>query len=293
MKHLLIGDNAFIGVSHLSKSWARQKLQQLRLERVVEVIEEGVSHGATGFAFSVHPTNLKILGALEETGMLTADFEIWPVMPYAAGYVRTVNEKGMRGLISDVMSRLPLSEKGKAMLRGGASLLGSDPVLMLDAYVDMELARIRSFGRINVRAVLLHEVITDLGLSFQAGRLFDHYMRYVREKYGAMPGFVTRNLVMFAKFFEASGFSLEDVAIMTPVNKIGFQMNPSRESCEACLSQMTAGDVVAMSLLAGGYLPLEEAVQYLQGLGNVSGVVVGVSSKEHAERTFGRLASLT
>jgi hypothetical protein len=103
---------------------------------------------------------------------------------------------------------------------------------------------------------------------------------------------LTRNLARFVKFFEDSELSLEDVIIMTPLNKIDFQMNPSRESCETCLSHIPDSDVIAMSIMAGGYLALNEAVEYLRGLPNLSGIAVGVSSKEHAEKTFTRLGTL-
>ena len=85
---------------------------------------------------------------------------------------------------------------------------------------------------------------------------------------------------------------MKDVVIMTPFNKIGFQMNPSGESCEAALNDLKEGDVVAMSIMAGGYLTLDESIEYLNGLTNLSGVVAGVSSAEHAIQTFTKLRTL-
>jgi len=45
-------------------------------------------------------------------------------------------------------------------------------------------------------------------------------------------------------------------------------------------------EVVAMSILAGGYLNLNEAIEYLRTLHNLSGVAVGTSTIKHAEETF-------
>jgi hypothetical protein len=292
LKRLLIGDNAFIGVSHLSHARAREKLGQLNPKAIVEVVARAVSSGATGFTFTVHPTNFEILKALNEAGILGKSFELLPVLPYAAGYVRTVNETGMMGLANEVMSRLSALDKAKALLRSGASAVTLDTIRMLGAYVDIELAGIGSLHRANLTTVLLHEVVTDLGLSFQSKGLFDFYIRHVRDKYHATPGFVTRNFTRFVKFFEDSGVSLSDITVMTPMNRIGFQMNPSKEACEECLSRLPKCDVVAMSILAGGYLGLEEAIEYLRGLANLTGVVVGVSSKEHSQETFARLRTL-
>ena len=75
---------------------------------------------------------------------------------------------------------------------------------------------------------------------------------------------------------------LSDIIIMTPFNSIGFQMNPSRQSCEECLSKMNDANVIAMSILAGGYLSLDQATTYIKTLSKLSGVVIGVSTADHA-----------
>ncbi len=139
----------------------------------------------------------------------------------------------------------------------------------------------------------MHEVVTDLCVSLQAKDLFDSYMQHVRNEFDAMPGFVTRNFVRFVEFFESRGLALNNTVIMTPFNGIGFQMNPSKQSCEECLSRMEDCNVIAMSILAGGYLGLDAAIEYLERLQRLSGVVVGVSSSEHADQTFSRLGRLS
>jgi len=294
VRSLLIGDNAFIGVSHLSQSTAREKVEKLDAGAIVEVIEKAISFGASGFTFSTHPMNLQILKALQDARTIKAGFGLYPVLPYAEGYVRITNEKGGIGLVREVLSRLTLSGKVKAVAKAGISAMKLDPVSLLRTYVDMELESYLSAKPENTHlgAVLLHEVVTDLGASFRTGRLFESFMQHVHDSYGVRPGFVTRNFVRFVKFFQDEGFSLKDVAIMTPFNRIGFQMNPSRESCEACLQHLSDGNVLAMSILAGGYLPLNEAVEYLRGIPNLEGIAVGVSSKRHAEQTFTSLRTL-
>lgn len=162
----------------------------------------------------------------------------------------------------------------------------------LKAYVDMELPGILKIAPMSIRAVFLHEVVTDLVVSFQASGVFDSFTRHVRSRYNAIPGFVTHNLRRLVKFAEDSGIPLKDVTIMSPFNSAGFQMNPSKESCESCLPKLTNSSVVAMSILAGGYLTLEDVVNYLRKLHYLSGVVVGVSSEEHAHQTFTRLRNL-
>lgn len=288
MKNFLIGDNAFIGISHLSHDHARQRLKELRLETINRVFETALSCGATGFSFTVHPTNLRILDSL--SARKTNNLELYPILPYAAGYVRTVIEKGVGGLINDLLSRYSLSDKAKLSLRAGFSTLTLDPTGIMRTYIDAELLPImRLKGRL--ATILLHEVVTDLAVSFQSLNLIDSYMQHVRDKYHVKPGFVTRNFVRFIKFFRDANLRLEDTIIMTPVNKIGFQMTPSREACETCLSELQGVSVIAMSILAGGYLTLEEAAGYIRQQ-NLSGAVIGVSSEEHARHVFTKLREI-
>ena len=112
------------------------------------------------------------------------------------------------------------------MLSSGIAAATFDPVRMLNTFVDMQLTNILRLKEGNLRTVFLHEVITDLGISFETEQLFDSYMRHVRDKYDAMPGFVTRNFVRFVTYFRDAGLSLKGTVIMTPFNSIGFQMNP-------------------------------------------------------------------
>lgn len=82
------------------------------------------------------------------------------------------------------------------------------------------------------------------------------------------------------------------MVIMAPFNQVGFQMSPSREPAEDCAAYLESGKIIAMSILSGGYLPLEKALAYLKRLRNLSGAAVGVSSVKHAEDTFTQLNSL-
>lgn len=295
MKTLLIGDNAFIGVSHLSQERARERVERLDVQSIVHVIAAALSHGASGYTFSTHPVNLEILAALREYGSIDHQFDLYPVLPYAQGSVRLANERGMTGLLNEVLSKLSLSEKAKVLLEGGLSAVKLDYFGMLATYIDAELTRFLKLKPKNasVRGVLLHEVLTDLCLGLQGSHLLDAFADHVREKYQVKPGFVTYNLPKFVNLFQDAGVSLKDVLIMTPFNSIGFQMSPSRESCETCLSNLSEGEVIAMSIMAGGFLKLDGAVDYIRTLRSLSGVAVGASSKDHAQDTFVKLSKLS
>ena len=72
---------------------------------------------------------------------------------------------------------------------------------------------------------------------------------------------------------------------MASINKLGYQVSPSREAFEECLRNNEL-QLLAMSTLAAGYLKPGEAYEYLFSLPRIDSVVVGVSSKIHATETF-------
>lgn len=102
---------------------------------------------------------------------------------------------------------------------------------------------------------------------------------------------MTRNFARFSDFITTTDVSMKDLVIMTPFNKAGFQMNPSRESCEERLPKLPESRVIAMSVLASGYLGLDEAIKYLKVLPKQVSCVVGVSSESHARETFSFLGA--
>jgi len=275
-------------VSHLSQERARDRTDKLNIESIVEVICSALSCGATGYTFSTHPTNVEVLKALGASGKVPRQFDLYPVVPYAEGYVRLANEKGMTGLVSEILSRLSLSDRAKLVVEGGFSALRLDPAGMLKTYLDAELKGYLSIKPKNttLQSVLLHEVLTDLCLGLRETGMLNVFAQHVRENYRVRPGFVTYNFPRFIKVFEDEGFSLKDVAVMTPFNSLGFQMSPSRPSCEATLSSLRDGHVIAMSILAGGYLTLDQAIEYMRTLPNISGIAVGASTRQHAQETF-------
>jgi uncharacterized protein (DUF486 family) len=103
---------------------------------------------------------------------------------------------------------------------------------------------------------------------------------------GIKPGFETRNFAYLVNKFKEWNIDFSEITIATPFNKIGFQMNPSRTECEKALAQVPESNVIAMSVLAAGYLKLPEAIEYIRGLTNLKGVVIGVSKEHHANETF-------
>jgi hypothetical protein len=163
-----------------------------------------------------------------------------------------------------------------------------NPRRILKTYLSYELSRIRSSagGRAKMASLILHEVVTDMGLALNLDWLFKSHVSYLSER-GITPGFNTRNFPYLVRKFKEWNLDLEETVIATQFNKAGFQMNPSREECEKALTSLSRPAVLAISVLAAGYLKLNEALDYLVGLENIRGAVVGVSTVKQAHETFG------
>jgi len=170
-------------------------------------------------------------------------------------------------------------------------LASMDPKRVLRTYVSTELELMLKNAPSNaeLRSVILHDVFTDLSVSFEAAELITSFANMVTDKYHVRPGFATRNFSKFIDFASKCGLNLDQIVVLTPFNKAGFQMNPSRGACEETLRRNTEVTVIAMSILAAGFLKLNDAMQYLHEQPLIKSFVVGASTQEHARETFSRL----
>jgi hypothetical protein len=281
----LIGDNPFIGVNHLSQQRARENQNRLNSVKILGIIEAAMNSGAQGLLMSTHPLMYDVLKQMRSK----ADgptFGLYPLLPYAQEYVRRATEKGVIGLAREV-----LAETGLSALVRGLSIASMDPERILRAYVDTELDILfkNAPRRAVLRAVLFHEVITDLAVSFEADQLLKGYVNHILDKYHVRPGFATRNFERFVAFAEKTGMMMDEIVILTPLNKVGFQMNPSKEACERTLDRLGVTNVIAMSILASGILNLDDALKYLGEHASIKSFVVGVSTEVHARETFSQM----
>lgn len=279
---ILLGHNQFFGVDHMSQDKARERVNRFSdIQKIIDIIESSSKMGVNGMMLSTHPKTKYIMEAINSRSDLSQNLNFYPLVPYAQGYVRKANEKGVIGLLNDVLEPAGTYTKFKILIKGGTSLLRKDIMNIFGTLIDVELL---PFNKSNMKAIFLHNVFTDLALSLKAENLFRFFIDYVESNYkGVKPAFCTLNFARLVQQFEE--WSMDNPLVMTSFNKVGFQMNPSREECERCLREHNA-DVVAMSTLAAGYLSPKEAYDYLFSLPNIKSVVVGVSTKEHAEETF-------
>jgi hypothetical protein len=279
---LILGHNQFIGVDHFSQDRARDRVQLFsETQKIIDIVTTFHKLGGSGMMLSTHPKIKQILNAIKSDSYLSKNINFYPLIPYAQGYVRSANEKGLLGMLNDALAPASFGSKLKISLSAGINLLKKDVINLIPTMIDVEMLQ---FKQLNTKAVILHNVVTDLALAFEARDIFELYIDYIDDNYGITPGFGTMNFTRLVKSFDEWG--IKNPLILASFNKQGYQMNPSREDCERSLREYSV-NLIAMSTLASGYLKPQEAYEYLFSLPNIRSVVVGVSSRGHAEETFG------
>jgi hypothetical protein len=290
-KLLLVGDNPFHGISHLSEDRIRARGDEIsRTEYAAGLVIDSLRNGANGFMFSVSETTLSILRVMSE--QLNQEVELHAIVPYAYEYVRLATRLGTLGLGRNLVGRIFFSGNLKAIATGFQGVVLMDLVALMKTYIRFEYSRILSSiaKKQRLTSILLHEVITDMAIALNLDWFFREYVRFV-SGLGVKPGFETRNFSYLVKKFKEWDMNFDDIMLVSSFNKVGFQMNPSQISCEEALASIPECDVVAMSILAAGYISLPDAVDYIEQLPNLRGMVVGVSKPNHARETFTYLKS--
>lgn len=286
-KMLLVGDNPFHGISHLSQERARNRAGNADSSKEqTDLVLTAVKNGANGFMFSVSDVTLAILKNMREQNTID-QVELYAIVPYAYEYVRIATQTGTPGLAKKVAKQMLLSANVGAIFGGLDVVVRMNPQSLLKTYLTYEISRIQSAAgkKAKLTSVLLHEVITDMGLALNLDWIFKSYVSYLSKK-NIVPGFNTRNFPYLVKKFKEWDINLDETVIATQFNKAGFQMNPSRDECEKTLSSLSHPIVLAISVLAAGYFKPPEAADYLASLENIKGVVAGVSKMKHARETF-------
>lgn len=278
-KTLLVGDNPFQGVSHLSQGRARERGAEITNPKYgAELVRLSLESGADGFMFSISETTLSILKILSDNGKTP---KLYAIAPAASDYVRLASQLGTPGLAVYLAKQIFISRNLKAMASGSKGVIRRDPVSLMKAYLFYEINRIKSSTATNPYCFMLHEIVTDMALALNLGWLFGSYIDFMLGL-KIKPGFETRNFPYLVDKFMKWGLDLDKITVVAPFNKIGFQMSASKIDCERALASIPETEIIAMSILASGYLGLPEAIDYINSMPQLKGIVVGVSKEKHA-----------
>jgi len=245
-----------------------------------------IGNGATGFMFSVSETTLATLQAVQEK-LGNKPLALYAIVPYAYEYVRLATQFGTVGLAKKLGQKIVLTGNSGAIFNGFKGVIRMDPASLMKTYLMYEISRIKSSAgkHMTLASVMLHEVVTDMLLAMNADWLAKSFIEFLSER-KIKPGFETRNFVYLVNKFKEWDIDFSKIVIAAPFNKVGFQMVPSKEECEKALAEVPESTTIGFSILAAGYLKLEEATDYVKSLSNLKGIAVGVSKEHHARETF-------
>lgn len=276
---ILLGDNPFFGIDHLSQERARDRLRILTsFEKITEVMEHVVELGVNGFVVSTHPNLRSLIMHMKNNTALLTKMEFYPIFPYVQGYVTKVTEKGTAGAINDILSGVNIKDKFRILMKGSIGYLMKDADRIIRSFIDLELDSVKD---VKINTVFLHDVITDLIIGLNLKEVLEMYVNYTSKHYQKKVGLVTKNFPLLMK--KIAEWNITVSSIMTSFNPIGYQMNPSKIECENNLKQFSKG--IAMNVLAGGFVKPQFAADYLSEI-NVKTAVIGMSTKEHATETI-------
>lgn len=276
MDRILFGDNQFFGVNHMSEEKARSQAMRFRdTQSIMKVLDIAYDAGIKTFMCTTHDQIAQICDIVRQNPQRYSGFEFFPGMPYAHKYANAVTEEGVFGALKKFTAGSMLG----TLTKGGKAFATQDAVSFMKLLVDAEM---KMFEGLPTKVIFLQNVLVDLLLGLDMGRVLADFSAYVKERYGAEPGFFTMNLPYLLDVLEEQ--KIENPIICSSINKIGFRMCGGRELYEKVIAERKFRPI-AMSILASGAIPVEEAVEYVCGLKKVESIVFGASSKNHIIQT--------
>lgn len=278
---LIFGDNQFFGVSHMSEERGMERLRRFQdTKEIIKVIDIAIDEGIQAFSFSTHDRVAEICDHFRSNPARYSGIHLYPALPYAHKYASLVNDKGIMGAFSDVVLKDQSTHQIiSTITRGGKALIKQDSIEIMKLLIDAEL---KMFRDLNVKVIFLQNIVTDLFLGFGIPEIFIEFAQYIEKRYEAKAGFITLNMPRLVDFLLKIGFN--NPIICSAINKVGFQMNPDRESYERALEEKKF-TALAMSVLAAGAIPPTEALEYVSQLKGVNSILFGASSAANIRQT--------
>lgn len=281
MDRIIFGDNQFFGINHFSEEKAQSQSERFKdVKAIIKVIDTAYECGIHAFMFNTHSQVAEICEHFRANPEKYNDLRLYPSMPYAHKYANAVNDKGVMGALNDfIFTGNTVGQALRTVIRGGRSIINQNMIEVMKLLVDAEM---KMFRGLNVKAIFLQNIITDLLLGLGIKEVFIEFAAHITKKYGVDPAFNTMNMPCLVDFLLECG--IENPIVCSSINKIGYLMNPSKEAYEEALRTKTFRPM-AMSILASGAVSPREAIEYVTQHNHVESIVFGASSKAHIQET--------
>jgi hypothetical protein len=281
---IILGDNQFFGINHMSQEKAQQLAEKFfHVEDILKVYDIAYQTGIRAFMLNSHDKAREICSYFRENRNKYPELSWYPSVPYAHKYANLVAEKGILPTINEVVFKDNTAMGVLGLFaKGGAAVLGKDAVKLMQMLVDVEL---KSFRDLPLKAIFIQNIVTDLLLGYEVKDLFYEYCQYIRKKYKTLPGLITQNMPHLLE--KLNQWGIKDVVVCSSFNKIGYLMSPDVNSYVDCSKNNNPDNyqLIAMSTLASGAIPVKEAYEFINQQ-KIQSVVFGASTKNHIEETI-------
>jgi len=247
LDRIIFGDNQFFGINHMSNEKAQSMAARFKdSESIIRVIDIAYNAGIHAFMFNTHDRVKEVCDHFRAYPEKYSNLSLYPSMPYAHKYANAVNENGMLGALNEfIFSGRSTKQAINTIIQGGKSLIKRDMIEVMKLLVDAEIIE---------------------------------FVRHIEMTYGVEAAFNTMNMPALVDFLLDCG--IENPIVCSGINKKGFLMTPSQREYEQALVEKPFR-ALAMSILASGDIPPNEAIEYVCKLPNIRSIVFGASTKEH------------
>jgi hypothetical protein len=281
--NIIFGDNQFFGINHMSQEKAQQLSEKFfDTTNIYRVYDMAFDCGIKAVMLNSNDRAKEICNHFRENKSRYDSINWYPSIPYPHKYANLVAEKGILPAINDVLFK-DNSAMGVLgmMAKGGSAVLGKDAIKLMQMLIDVEM---KIYKGLNVKAVFLQNIVTDLLLGFEIREVFFEYCEYIKKKYNAIPGLITQNMPHLLN--KLKEWDIKGVVICSSYNKIGYLMSPNVESYSEAAASNNPKEyqLMAMSTLASGAISAKEAYEFINNQ-NIQSVVFGASSKNHIAET--------
>lgn len=277
MDRVILGDNQFFAVNHLSDERSRAQAKRFKEDKsILDVLDTAIDCGVNTFMCTTYDRIGNIIKMMKQNPERYKDFKFHPCMPYAHKYANAMTELGIVGTLKEYIPGNILAVASKA----GIAYMRKDFPALMELLVDAEM---KMFDGMNTPVIFLQNVVVDLLMGLKMDELFVHYAEYIKEKYNAEPGFITMNLPRMVDLCERLG--IKNPVICSSINKIGFRMSGSISEYEEYLNSDREFRPIAMQCLAAGALKPDEAMEYVCRFPKIESVLFGASSRVHIQQT--------
>ncbi len=281
MNNIILGDNQFYGVNHMSESKSIQQQEKFtNIDNIFKIIDYSVENGVNGLMLHSSDLAEKICERIRNNNKYS-DLILYPTIPHPVKYMNLVTDKGIAGGILSVIKGSKAKDIAKMFINAGSGLINKDISDIMKILIDLEL---KPFENLNVGCVFLQNMATDLTLSIGMQRMLLEYNNYINEKYKLKAAYQTANLPYL--FEKLKNIGVCDPIIMSPINKAGFFMNPNKEACERIILNNKKLTIIPMSVLASGAINPYEAFSYVINDLKCNNVIFGASSKDHIKKNI-------